>query len=78
MKRTTWMLLAGALAGAIGGWLYYANVGCANGSCAITSNPWNSAAYGALLGATLLSFFTPAKPRATSPNEQQHNNDLRS
>ena len=27
------------LAGGVGGWLYYRYVGCATGTCAITSNP---------------------------------------
>ena len=38
------------LGGALAGYLYYRLVGCASGSCAITSNPWISSGYGAVIG----------------------------
>lgn len=49
--------LIGIAIGAIGGYAYYYFVGCASGTCAITSNPYNSTAYGALMGALLFSGF---------------------
>jgi hypothetical protein len=39
--------------GALGGFAYYAFIGCANGTCPITSNPYISTGYGALIGAVL-------------------------
>ncbi len=36
--------------GAIGGYLYWNYVGCATGSCAITSVWWRSTIYGAIIG----------------------------
>ena len=42
--------------GALGGFLYYNYVGCITGSCAITSNPWLSTGYGALIGAVFTSW----------------------
>lgn len=48
---------AGAILGAVGGYLYWTWVGCASGSCAITSNPLNSTLYGTLLGALTLGLF---------------------
>ncbi len=36
--------------GATGGYAYYYFIGCAAGSCPITSNPWISTTYGALIG----------------------------
>lgn len=36
--------------GAAGGFLYYKFVGCASGTCPITSNPWSSTIYGAVMG----------------------------
>lgn len=78
MKRTTWMLLAGAAAGAVGGWAWYAKVGCTAGTCAITAHPWSSMAYGALLGATAISFFTSGTPRPAPQEQEQHNTDQRS
>lgn len=40
----------GVLLGAIAGYAYYHFIGCASGTCAITSSPINSTAYGALMG----------------------------
>jgi len=36
--------------GAAAGYAYYHFIGCVSGACPITSNPWVSTAYGALLG----------------------------
>ncbi|MCX6304511.1 MAG: hypothetical protein NT040_06050 [Bacteroidetes bacterium] len=36
--------------GGIGGFLYYHYVGCSSGTCAITSNPYASIAFGGFLG----------------------------
>ena len=47
----------GVLVGAIGGYLYYHFVGCASGTCAITSKPLNSTLYGAMMGALLFNIF---------------------
>jgi len=41
----------GTLIGAALGLGYYAWIGCATGTCPITSNPVTSALYGALIGA---------------------------
>jgi membrane protein DedA with SNARE-associated domain len=42
------------LAGAAAGYMYYYFIGCNTGSCAISSNPWISTAYGAFMGALLI------------------------
>jgi phage shock protein E len=47
--------ILGALFGALLGYLYYHFVGCASGTCAITSSPINSSAYGALMGSLAFS-----------------------
>ncbi len=49
--------VVGIVVGAIGGLLYWNFVGCDSGSCAITSKPLNSCAYGALMGGLLFSSF---------------------
>jgi uncharacterized membrane protein YeaQ/YmgE (transglycosylase-associated protein family) len=41
--------------GAVVGFLYYKFIGCRSGSCPITSNPWTSTIFGALIGYLLLS-----------------------
>ena len=50
MKRSHLFIAIGAVAGAIGGWIYWSQVGCSSGTCAITSHPLSSTLYGALLG----------------------------
>lgn len=51
------LTLIGLLIGALAGYLYYYFVGCASGTCAITSKPLNSALYGTMMGALLLNIF---------------------
>jgi hypothetical protein len=47
----------GIAVGAIAGFLYYHFVGCASGSCAITSKPLNSTLYGSLMGGLVFNMF---------------------
>lgn len=49
------LALTGAVAGAIGGYIYYAQIGCATGTCAITGNPVNSTIYFSVMGALAFS-----------------------
>jgi len=42
----------GIALGATAGFTYYATVGCASGGCPITSNPFISTGWGALMGLT--------------------------
>lgn len=51
------LTILGIAVGAVGGYAYYYFVGCANGTCLITSKPFNSTAYGALMGGLLFSTF---------------------
>jgi phage shock protein E len=51
------LVIAGILLGAVAGYLYYHFVGCANGTCAITSNPYISVSYGGMMGGLLFSMF---------------------
>lgn len=63
---TTWILknklsLIGILIGALGGFLYWNFIGCASGTCMITSKPINSTLYGALMGYLLFNIFKKEK-----------------
>lgn len=49
--------ILGILLGAIFGYLYYHFVGCASGTCNITSKPLNSTLYGAMMGGLLFNIF---------------------
>jgi phage shock protein E len=53
--------IIGIVAGAIGGYLYYHFVGCASGTCAITSKPINSTLYGAMMGGLFFNIFQKEK-----------------
>ena len=55
------LIIIGATAGAIAGYIYYATVGCVTGTCAITSSPVNSTAYFAVMGALALGAFKKEK-----------------
>lgn len=50
-------MLVGVVLGALGGYLYYYFVGCASGTCLITSKPLNSTLYGSLMGALFFNIF---------------------
>ena len=47
----------GVLLGGTGGYMYYYFVGCASGTCPITSNPYISILYGAFMGYLVLGMF---------------------
>lgn len=51
------LYLIGSLIGAIAGYIYWQQIGCDSGTCAITSKPLNSTLYGAIMGAFLLGMF---------------------
>ena len=55
------LAIIGIVAGAVGGYLYYHLVGCASGSCPITSKPLNSTFYGAIMGGLFFSLFKKEK-----------------
>ncbi len=49
--------VAGAVLGALAGYLYWKFAGCSSGTCPITSKPLNSSLYGAAAGWILGSLF---------------------
>lgn len=49
--------IIGALLGGVGGYAYYYFVGCTSGTCPITSNPYISIVWGAVMGYLLLDMF---------------------
>ena len=55
--------IIGAIIGAIAGYIYWQQVGCVSGTCAITSKPVNSTLYGALLGYLVFNLFKKEKQK---------------
>jgi hypothetical protein len=59
--RFNWLPIIGAVLGALGGYIYYIEVGCKSGSCAITSNPYMSMLWGAAIGYLVFDLFKRRK-----------------
>ena len=70
LKIFTLFSIIGLIIGAIGGYIYYIEVGCDSGSCAISSNPYASVAWGAAVGYLLGDMFNikPKKEENLSKN----------
>lgn len=52
-----WLIGLFTLAGVVGGYAYYAFIGCTTGGCAITSNPYLSMLWGGAMGYLVPDFF---------------------
>lgn len=53
--------VTGTILGAMAGYNYYTASACTDGSCIITATPFNTMAYGALMGGLLFSIFQKAR-----------------
>jgi len=51
------LTILGVFVGVLGGYIYYLKVGCVDGTCAITSNPWMSTLWGGLMGYLIFDMF---------------------
>ena len=58
--------IIGSIIGGIAGYIYYKQVGCSNGTCMISSNPYISTIYFAVLGGFLFNVFKPKVIEATT------------
>lgn len=65
-NQTFWITVIGVFLGAMAGYAYYHYVGCASGSCSITSSPVNSTLYGSLMGGLLFSMWKKETPKKNS------------
>ncbi len=63
------LTLIGILVGAIGGYIYYIEIGCASGTCPLTSNPYMSILWGAVMGYLLGDMFK--KKKTVAPDTEK-------
>ena len=59
------------LVGSAGGWLYYRYVGCATGTCAVTSSPWLSTGFGCVLGSLLYTVLRPGRGKGRNSDRAE-------
>lgn len=51
------LTVIGVIVGAVVGYCYFYFIGCASGTCAITSKPVNSTLYGSVMGGLFFNIF---------------------
>ena len=56
-KRMITKIVIGVVGGGLLGFAYYRFIGCATGTCPLTSNPWISTLYGMLVGGLIAGSF---------------------
>ena len=69
------LYVIGALVGAVAGYFYWQQVGCASGTCMITSKPINSTLYGALMGGLLFGILKNDPKKQIVNEEENHHHD---
>ncbi len=63
--------LIGLIVGAVGGYIYYIEIGCKSGTCPITSSPYMSMIWGAAMGYLLGDLFKKNPKPQPKTEEQQ-------
>jgi len=61
--------LIGIVLGAVGGYVYYIKIGCLSGTCPLTSNPYMSVIWGAVIGYLFGDLFT--KKKKSVPQDEE-------
>lgn len=80
-RRYLWFVGGFTALGVLGGYAYFALIGCQTGGCAITSNPYMSMAWGGAVGYLLPDFFVKKKKEEEGghvPGENQAEDASRS
>ncbi len=70
-KKISVLSITGLIIGAIGGYIYYSEVGCVSGTCAITSNPYISTAWGGAFGYFVFDMFNGKKKKKDKIEEEK-------
>jgi uncharacterized protein YcfJ len=66
------LLIIGIAIGAIAGFVYWQQIGCASGTCMITSKWHNSTAYGAIMGGLIFSMFKKSTTSGGEKSEKEN------
>lgn len=74
LKKISLLSIIGLVIGAIGGYVYYSEIGCVSGTCAITSNPWMSTLWGAAFGYLVFDMFVKRKKEKSENQNPQETN----
>jgi hypothetical protein len=75
-RKNNLLYIVGAFFGAIAGYVYYHQIGCATGTCLITSKPINSTIYGAIMGTLLFGMFKKENRRESFKTKNRLENDI--
>jgi hypothetical protein len=62
IRNNVWQILGGIFGG-IAGYFYWRDIGCATGTCPITSKPLNSIIYFAVLGYLMIGTIAKASTK---------------
>ena len=62
-KKNLILTVSGIIIGLMAGYAYYYYVGCASGTCVITSKPLNSTLYGGLMGGLFFNIFVKERKK---------------
>jgi hypothetical protein len=62
-RKIIFITILGIIIGFMMGYAYYYYVGCAFGSCTITSKPLNSSLYGGLMGGLLFNLLVTSNKK---------------
>lgn len=73
--KSNLLYFIGTAMGALAGYIYWQQVGCESGTCAITSKPLNSTIYGAVMGALLFGIFKKEQ-KETTVKQKNNENDI--
>ena len=63
--KIPYLTVVGIVVGVVGGYLYYSQIGCNSGTCAITSNPYMSMGWGGAMGYLVFDMFNGKKKESS-------------
>jgi uncharacterized membrane-anchored protein YhcB (DUF1043 family) len=71
LPRKHLLKIIGIIVGAVAGFSYYHFIGCSKGTCPISSNPYISIVYGAVIGYLLFDMFKKKSPKQSKTTKNK-------